>query len=278
MDKITVSSLAKLNLSLKITGVLPGGFHSICTVMHTISLCDTIAITPNNSDDITLSSNMLGLPADETNLAVRAARAFFKYSGIARRGMHIHIEKHIPVAGGLGGGSSNAAAILRALNSAFGEPLSPKKIAEAALELGSDVPFFLKGGAALCRGQGELISPLPPISGASLVLLSCGKKPSTAGMYAEFDKRTPGFSSPDIAIAAAEAICAGDMAALSCSLDNDFMFAYPDYFKAADSLQKSGAFACGLSGAGPAVYGLFSDEIVAKAAAADLQGIFCIFE
>ena len=278
MDKITVSSLAKLNLSLKITGLLPSGFHSICTVMHTISLHDTITITPNNLVDITMSSNMHGLPTDDTNLAVRAAQAFFKCSGVAPQGMHIHIQKRIPASGGLGGGSSNAAAVLRALNGAFCVPLSQDKLAEIALKLGSDVPFFLEGGAALCRGQGEIISPLPPLSGVSLVLLSCGQKPSTAGMYSEFDRLTPGFSPPDSALAAADAISTGDMAVLSRSLDNDFAFAYPDYPKTAERLLSAGAFACGLSGAGPAVYGLFADNDAAKAAAENLNGIFCVFE
>ena len=165
-------SPCKVNLLLNILGKRPDGFHELETVMHPVNLFDEIRFERGGSG-IQLTCNEPALPADSRNLVYRAADAFLKLHS-QRDGIRIHLQKRIPLAAGLGGGSGNAATTLLALNELFGQPLSAAKLSELAASLGSDVPFFLQARPALATGRGEIIRPLeffPALRGRAFLLI-----------------------------------------------------------------------------------------------------------
>jgi len=151
---------AKINLSLSILGKRPDGFHEIESLIVALTLADTLTLEASADCGVAFSCSDASLPCDDSNLVVRAARRFFETAGLTPA-VRIHLEKAIPHGAGLGGGSSDAATTLAGLNQLFGSPLTAEKIAGLAAEIGSDVPFFLAGGAAVCRGRGELVEPVP---------------------------------------------------------------------------------------------------------------------
>jgi 4-diphosphocytidyl-2-C-methyl-D-erythritol kinase len=161
---------AKINLSLKILRKRHDGFHEIESLMVPLSLADTLTVEEGAAPGIAFTCSEPSLPCDDSNLVVKAARRFFETLGRSPA-LRIHLEKAIPHGAGLGGGSSDAAATLLALNSLFGSPLAAGAVANLAAELGSDVPFFLAGGAAVCRGRGELVEPVPFPGSLPLLLI-----------------------------------------------------------------------------------------------------------
>jgi len=178
-----IPSYAKINWSLRVTGRRDDGFHDIETIFQTISLHDTLTFTP--SDRFTLTCDDPSIPTGETNLAARAARA------LGVDAVAIHIEKRIPAGGGLGGGSSNAAATLVALSKMFGIEAPLDRI---ALELGSDVPFFLVGGRAFATGRGEVITPLPDSDPIPLLLVLPEERVMTAEAFRSLGRFSPAGS------------------------------------------------------------------------------------
>ena len=161
--ELHVKAYAKLNLGLDVTGRLEDGYHEVLTVMQSISLCDDISVRLNGDVSITAKTNLHYLPEGDKNIAVRAAKLFFEETKIPLSGGTIELQKHIPVCAGMGGGSTDGAAVLRALNEGFSVGLSRKRLEEMALKLGSDVPFCIAGGTALCKGRGEIMTELPEL-------------------------------------------------------------------------------------------------------------------
>ena len=158
MKSRTFRSFAKINLGLEVVGRLPSGFHELKTIFATVSVHDTIELTETRGA-ISVQCDHPGVPNDETNLAHRAAALMREISG-RKSGVAIKIRKRIAMGGGLGGGSSNAATVLRALDATWGLGLGPTGLLEAAKSLGADVPYFLVGGPALGLGRGDDIHPL----------------------------------------------------------------------------------------------------------------------
>jgi 4-diphosphocytidyl-2C-methyl-D-erythritol kinase len=174
-------SPAKLNLSLRVLSKRPDGFHEIETLMVKLpGLADEITILP--SDQFSFTCSDPSLPTDSRNLAVKAVEALAEKTGHPQH-YQIHLEKRIPHGAGLGGGSSNAATVLLALNSQLANPLSPQELHELAATIGSDVPFFLYAGAAWCRGRGEIIEAAPAPPALPIVLFKPGFSVSTADAY-----------------------------------------------------------------------------------------------
>jgi 4-diphosphocytidyl-2-C-methyl-D-erythritol kinase len=174
-------SPAKLNLSLRVLSKHPDGFHEIETLMVKLpGLADEITILPADAFSFTCSDPTL--PTDSRNLAVKAVEALAEKTGHPQH-YQIHLEKRIPHGAGLGGGSSNAATVLLALNSQLANPLTPQELHELAATIGSDVPFFLYAGAAWCRGRGEIIEAAPPPPPLPIVLFKPGFSVSTADAY-----------------------------------------------------------------------------------------------
>ena len=177
-------SPCKVNLLLNILGKRADGFHELETILYPIRVCDQLVLE-RTGQGIQLSCNVPGLPTDAGNLVYRAAAMFLEAANI-RDGVRLELQKHIPLAAGLGGGSGNAATTLLGLNELFGEPLSPEHLQRIAAALGSDVPFFLQDQPALATGRGEQIQPLgafPALKGAAFLLIHPGFGIATAWAY-----------------------------------------------------------------------------------------------
>jgi 4-diphosphocytidyl-2-C-methyl-D-erythritol kinase len=172
---------AKVNLFLEITGRRPDGYHTLASIMQTVSLYDRLTITPRQSG-ITLRCNNPSLPVDERNLVVKAALRLQETLGTTA-GAAITLEKNIPMGAGLGGGSSDAAAVLNGLLKLWKRRLPQEQLVTLAAGLGADVPFFLSGGTALARGIGDRLTPLPTVRPTALVLVYPGFGVATAGVY-----------------------------------------------------------------------------------------------
>ncbi len=189
MSTVIRQSPAKVNLLLNILRKREDGFHEMESVMQPVQLCDRLEVSKAPAG-ITLTCSNDALPVDGSNLVHKAATAFLNAAGITD-GVKIHLEKNIPLAAGLGGGSGNAAHTLDALNELFNLPLNPARLQELAAALGSDVPFFLQSQPALAYGRGELVQPLPPflaLRGAHILLIHPGFGISTAWAYRSLAK------------------------------------------------------------------------------------------
>jgi len=182
---MNLSAPAKINLSLSILGKRPDGFHEIESLMVPISLADTLTLEANDEPGIAFTCSDTSLPCDDSNLVVRAARRFFETAPL-EPAVRIHLAKAIPHGAGLGGGSSDAATTLTGLNQFFGLPLAPEALHALAAELGSDVPFFLAGGAAVCRGRGERVEPVPFPHQLPLLLIKPGFGVPTPWAYSRW--------------------------------------------------------------------------------------------
>ena len=158
-SSLTLRAPAKINLSLRILGKRPDGFHELTTRMCRVSIFDTLQVTQREDTEVSLTCSDPSVPTDETNLVMKALRAFEAATG-QRHGWDIHLEKQIPHGAGLGGGSSDAAALLKAVNQLFGLPLSLEKIVSVAAQIGSDVPFFLYEQCCDATGRGEALTPV----------------------------------------------------------------------------------------------------------------------
>ncbi|MFB3816962.1 MAG: 4-(cytidine 5'-diphospho)-2-C-methyl-D-erythritol kinase [Candidatus Methylomirabilales bacterium] len=183
MDELALESPAKINLFLELVGRRPDGYHEIESVMQLVDLCDRVHLRKSRRG-ISVTASGAELPVGRGNLAYKAAALLLAKSG-EPGGAEIHLEKRIPVAGGLGGGSSNAAAVLAGLNRLYELGHSRETLRDLAIQLGSDVPFFLGEGLALAGGRGEVLTPLVPWPSQWLVLANPGVPISTAWAYRE---------------------------------------------------------------------------------------------
>lgn len=183
---------AKVNLYLEVLHRRGDGYHELETVFQTIDLCDRVTVSLRADEQLTLRCDDPSLPADQRNLAWRAAQRYREAAGL-RAGVDIVLEKRIPAGAGLGGGSADAAAVLRALERLGGRPLGRERLRELAAELGSDVPFCLEGGTAHATGRGERLQPLPPLPPLPLtVLLPEGAACATPAVYAALSEEERG--------------------------------------------------------------------------------------
>ena len=280
--KLTLNAHAKINLFLDITGRRPDGYHTITGVMQSVSLADTVTLEvtepvgmhlcvmgprPGAAESITLTCTNPELPTDNRNLAWRAAEAFFAATGRGCRTLSIHIDKRIPAAAGMAGGSTNAAAVLVGLNTLFGSPLTPEALCTVGLKLGADVPFCIMGGAQITEGIGETLTPIAPLPPCELVVACGGEGVSTPAAYKALDTRYGNFD-PAAYIPRAEelknlkaALHRGDTEEVSRSVFNLFeTVILPDRPVARhikEVLLQSGAMTALMSGSGPSVFGIF---------------------
>lgn len=265
---ITVQAPAKINLGLHIVGRRPDGYHEIDTVFQKISLCDTLRITLRGSG-ISLTCSAPEIPSGPENLAHRAAEVLLQHAG-TRCGVSIHLEKSIPAGAGLGGGSSDAAAVLRGLSVLLQTGLSHAHLADIGLSLGADVPFFLTDySTAHATGIGEILRPLHCAVPLWFVVVYPGFSVSTSWAYRSVSKyklltnRTKKFSVGDSIV---------DVQAVCTLLKNDFeevvIPAHSEIAAVKSALQKAGARGCLLSGSGSSVYGIFETQGACSQAAA----------
>lgn len=190
MNSITVSAPAKINLMLDVTGRRSDGYHTLDTVMQSISLCDTVEIFSNGSGAVTVDCTDKSVPCGEyaeKNIAFKAAMAFYSCTGISDVGLHISIEKRVPSQAGLGGGSSDGAAVIAGMNMLYGTGLSDSQLCGIGAKVGADVPFCIIGGTKLCKGIGEVISPAPQLEDCFIVIGKGSGGISTAEAYKKID-------------------------------------------------------------------------------------------
>lgn len=252
---------AKINLTLDVLGKRDDGYHDLKTVMQTISLRDDIEIDVGTKNSWTLSCDKPGIPCDERNLAWKAAKVYCDTMNKDPEGLAIRITKRIPSQAGLGGGSADAAAVLRALNRHFGSPLSIWALAELGAQIGSDVPFCVVGGTVMCEGRGERMRKLPDMPDCVVVVCKPEFSISTPELYRVIDEqaiaRRPDHQAME------SALLSGDLLKLGQNLCNVF-----DPVVTADHLELNyiksifhsyGSVGHQMSGSGSAVYCLVSE-------------------
>ena len=220
MTTLYEGAFAKLNLTLDVLGKRPDGYHDIKSVMQAISLRDDIEIDIGTGKPWKLLCDKEDIPTDERNLAWKAAKLFFDTTGKDPEGLEIHITKRIPAEAGLGGGSADAAAVLRALNRHYGAPFSLPALAELGGQIGSDIPFCVLCGTAMAEGRGEKLRPLPNVPDCIFVVCKPDFSVSTPALYAKIDEKAIA-QRPDHR-AMESALLAGDLGAVAQNLCNVF--------------------------------------------------------
>jgi 4-diphosphocytidyl-2-C-methyl-D-erythritol kinase len=273
-------SPCKVNLLLNVLGKRPDGFHELETVLHPVNLYDQLTFARGGTG-VELSCSDVNLPADAQNLVHRAATAFLQAAKIIE-GVKIHLEKNIPLAAGLGGGSGNAATTLLALNELFGQPLPNAALGELAASLGSDVPFFLQNQPALATGRGEKIQPLdlfPALRGKAFLLIHPGFGVSTVWAYqalARFPAALNGRSGR--AQKMISKLQTGDWPAAGAefcnSLEAPVLEKYPVLARYQEFLRVNGALVALMSGSGSTTFAIMEDANATEALAEKFKAKF----
>ncbi|MER2150952.1 MAG: 4-(cytidine 5'-diphospho)-2-C-methyl-D-erythritol kinase [Candidatus Limivicinus sp.] len=271
-DIVREAAYAKLNLTLDVAGKRDDGYHEMLMVMQTVSLSDSIELKKTDDTDIRATCNFRYVPTDGRNLAVRAAEHFCLAHGIPEEGIRIRIEKNIPVGAGMAGGSADAAAVLRGMNSLFETGMNRKELERLAEEIGSDVAFCVAGGTALARGRGEILEDLDPMPDCHIVICKPGFSISTPELFRKLD-RVNLRRHPDTAGMQA-AIASGDLRECAMRMYNVFE-EVPDHrmrtvAEIKSTMRDFGALGAVMTGTGSAVFGVWQDEETAEKCAAEL--------
>lgn len=259
MNEIVVKSYGKINLSLDILYKRRDNYHEIKSVMQTIDLFDRLVFREMDQG-IEILSNDPDLPIDDENIvykAWQALRPFLK----EERGIHISIEKNIPIAAGLAGGSSNGASTLKVLNKLWNLGLSQAKLREIGGKIGADIPFCLMGGTVLAEGIGDRLTPLKPFINKSILLCNPGIKISTAHAYGLIDTNNrPEFDLKELLYSIERDDAYGVARNLMNKMEDPIIGEYPIIQEIKDIMDTSGALASLMSGSGPTVFGIFDDQ------------------
>ncbi|MBR2177045.1 MAG: 4-(cytidine 5'-diphospho)-2-C-methyl-D-erythritol kinase [Clostridia bacterium] len=259
--RMTVAAPAKINLFLDITGRRSDGYHLINTVMQTVSLFDDVTVTIDKSrEDISVSCTDDEIPCDSTNTAYAAAEEFFEYTEIPRVGVSVKIKKRIPSGAGMAGGSTDAAAVIFALNEMLETDLGMEELAEIGENVGADVPFCIYGGTMSAGGIGTILSPLPDMPDCYIVIVKPEFKVSTKDAYEKSD--SVGYENCKSSEALTNAVCNGNVEAISDNLYNKFEEVV-DIDEISDIkalMKKYGAAGEVMTGSGSAVFGIFEDK------------------
>lgn len=255
--KITVNAPAKINLFLDIIGKLDNGYHSLFMVMQSVDLADTVTVETYEEKGISLTCSDGRLPTDQKNIAYKAAEKFCGYAGI-EPSFRIHIEKKIPFAAGLAGGSADAAAVIVGLNSMLNTGFTQRQLCEIGLSVGSDVPFCIAGGTQLSQSTGGVLSPLKELEDCFIVLAKPEAGVSTAEAYAAADNTH--LYRPD-SMRMLDACEKGDFEGICKYAGNVFeqVIEVPERVEFKKIMRECGASLCQMSGSGPTVFGIFKN-------------------
>ncbi len=268
---------AKVNLSLDILGRRPDGYHDLRMVMHSVALMDKLKLTYGKEPGVRVRSNLQFLPNDARNLACQAALRFAEATGSSVEGLHIDIGKRIPVCAGMAGGSTDAAAVLRALNEQAGRPMTVEALARLGEKIGSDVPYCVLGATALAEGRGERLTPLPPLPDCFFVLCKPPFPISTPELFSRVNCQKL-RSHPDTE-GLIRALEEGDLGGVARRMYNVFEDVLAPRHETVIRAIKATLISCGalgavMSGSGPTVFGLFDRESAALEAQATLKEEF----
>lgn len=272
MDKIKLKALGKINLGLDVLGRRPNGYHDVRMVMQTVYLYDQILLEKTDKEGISLKTNLFYLPVNENNLAYRAAKMLIDEFAI-KEGVHISLEKHIPVAAGMAGGSSNAAAVLYGMNRLFQLGLTDQELMDRSVQLGADVPYCIMRGTVLAEGIGEKLTPLPAMPKCHVLLAKPPISVSTQKVYEKLDAQEV-TKHPDID-GILLGLQTGDLEKITSSmgnvLENVTITEYPQIERIKDVMKEEGALNAMMSGSGPTVFGIYDDKMLARRAAARIR-------
>ncbi|MCI8583208.1 MAG: 4-(cytidine 5'-diphospho)-2-C-methyl-D-erythritol kinase [Dorea sp.] len=272
MDKLELKALGKVNLGLDILGRKENGYHEVRMVMQTVYLYDRVILERSKIPGIRLETNLNFLPVNENNIAYKAAELLKKEFGIDE-GIKIILDKHIPVAAGMAGGSSNAAAVLFGMNRMYGLGLSEEELKKRGVNLGADVPYCIMRGTVLAEGIGERLTPLPSIPKCYVLIAKPPLSASTETVYEKYDALTQ-VEHPDI-----DGIIQGlensDIQRVASGMGNVLeqvmLKEYPVIGQIKKAMLDLGALGALMSGSGPTVFGLFDSRSQARMAARKIK-------
>lgn len=268
MDSISLKALAKINIGLDVTGIRDDGYHEVRMIMQTVNLFDKVVIKKATDGEITMSTNLRFLPVNNDNLCIKAAKLLLEEFSI-KTGVHIDLEKHIPVAAGMAGGSTDAAAVLYGINKMFNLKLSQKELMARGVKIGADVPYCIMRGTALAEGIGEVLSPIHPMVKCPVLIAKPGISVSTKQVYESLDSCFDKVKHPDIDQLITD-INNQDLKAICDHMGNVLeevtIPLHPIISDIKQNMLDNGAMGAMMSGSGPTVFGFFEDNKTAKAA------------
>ena len=273
MDTIRLKARAKINLGLDVVRRREDGYHEVKMVMQMLRLYDQIDIEKTQESGILVRSNLSFLPTDERNIAYKAAKVMIDQFGL-EQGVIIRIEKHIPVAAGMAGGSTDCAAVLYGMNKLFGLRLNQKKLRELGVKLGADVPYCLMRQTALSEGIGEILTPISPLQDCPILIAKPSVSVSTRHVYEhlKLDEQTMHPDIDGIVTALADGDLYGVTDRMANVLETVTVPEHPVIDEIKKQMMASGAVNALMSGSGPTVFGLFEDREKAQAVYDTLYG------
>ncbi|MCR5268494.1 MAG: 4-(cytidine 5'-diphospho)-2-C-methyl-D-erythritol kinase [Lachnospiraceae bacterium] len=274
MDKISLKAMGKINLALDVLGRRENGYHDVRMIMQSVQIYDRLTVLKKKEPGITVTTNRSYLPTDHNNLVYQAAKLLIDEFQI-KEGIHIELKKFLPVAAGMAGGSSDAAAVLYGMNRMFRLGLGMEELMKRGVTLGADIPFCIMRGTVLAEGIGEILTPLKAAPPCHVLIAKPGVNVSTKYVYEQLDSR-PISEHPDID-GMIDAIDAGDFHAMTAKLgnvlENVTKAEYPLIGEIERIMLEMGAAGAAMSGSGPTVFGLFEEEAAALAAYDLLKGM-----
>lgn len=267
MEKVIEKAYGKINLSLDVLGRRENGYHEVSMIMQTVGIYDTISLSKIDGDGIRLTASTKELPLDDNNIVYKAIR-LIKEEYAIETGVSVHIEKQLPIAAGMGGGSADAAATLRGMNRLFNLELNETELEELGLKLGADVPFLIRGGIALAEGIGERLTELEPFPKCALLIVKPKLGVSTKEVYEAFDSLSE-VKHPDI-----ESVVKGLGKSSLCDIVKDLGNVLEEVTvrkhriisEIKQLLLENGAVFSMMTGSGPTVFGVFESEKEAEEA------------
>lgn len=269
-----IKAYAKINLMLDILSRLDNGYHDLFMIMQSVSLYDEVTVETSVGSSIEISCDVPEIPTGEKNIAYKAAKAFFEYKSIDTPGIRIHIQKNIPHAAGLAGGSADAAAVIVALDKIFATNLKEREIIEIGKKVGADVPFCALGGTMLAQYTGTVLSHLPSLNLPYIIIVKPEQDVSTAAAYSAFDKAERVRHLDKTAML--RAVIDTNKEAIYNKVDNVFeqFIDVDDRVIIKDIMRRFGAKCACMSGSGPSVFGIFENESDATNCLSELKKSF----
>ena len=272
MNQIVIKAMAKVNLGLDVLRRLENGYHEVKMVMQTVDLYDELTVTKEGTEEIIITSNTGELPLNEDNLIYKAAKLLFEKAGCAY-GVSIHLNKNIPIAAGMAGGSTDAAATLLALNALFEFGFSKEELAEIGVKIGADVPYCIYGGTYLSEGIGEVLTKLPDAPDCYIVIVKPPIGVSTKYVYENLHIETV-KEHPDMdgmVDAIKQNSLQGVVNKMGNVLETVTIKRYPEIERMKQCLLDNGAMNALMSGSGPTVFGIFTEKETADKALGELE-------
>ena len=269
--EVKLKVFAKINLMLDIIARRTDGYHDLFMIMQSVNLYDTIIVTENKSKSISITCNVSGIPLDNKNIAWKAAEGFFEYTKKKNKGIAINIEKNIPYAAGLAGGSADGAGVIIALNKIYGTNLTENELCKIGVKIGADVPFCLTGGTLLAQGVGEVLSKVKPLRRCYIVLAKPKFDVNTGEAYSQFDSFGKNHTPDKLGMLCA--IQERNLNEIAGKMENVFeqFIDVPNRIDIKEIMRNNGALGVCMSGSGPTVFGIFDDKEKAQKTALELK-------